>query len=172
VIVQDVSYFEIRLHVTERNLLERHDRNTPLFARIEGIPGREFALSFHSVAKEPDPLTGTYEVVLRMPAPADLNLFSGMTVTVGAGNPPASDQANAHWLIPAVAVLSDSDNGEHYVWRYNPTTQLTEKVPVKTGQIQGNNIEVISGLSAGEQIIIAGVHAVQAGMPVHPLVTQ
>ncbi|MGL5696159.1 MAG: efflux RND transporter periplasmic adaptor subunit, partial [Plesiomonas shigelloides] len=31
VIVQDVSYFEIRLHVTERNLLERHDRNTPLF---------------------------------------------------------------------------------------------------------------------------------------------
>lgn len=172
VIVQDVSYFEIRLHVTERNLLERHDRNTPLFARIEGIPGREFALSFHSVAKEPDPLTGTYEVVLRMPAPADLNLFSGMTVTVGAGNPPASDQANAHWLIPAVAVLSDSDNGEHYVWRYNPTTQLTEKVPVKTGQIQGNNIEIISGLSAGEQIIIAGVHAVQAGMPVHPLVTQ
>ncbi|MGL4905522.1 MAG: efflux RND transporter periplasmic adaptor subunit [Plesiomonas sp.] len=167
VIMQDLQSFEIRLQITEKQLLSSERQMNTLYATVSGIPNREFALKFKTIATEPDAVTGTYEAVLTMPAPDDLPLLPGMTVSVSARTATSASSDTLH--VPAVAVLQESGSTQHYVWRYNAQLKQAQKTAVELGALQGEYVVINKGLQPNDQIIVAGIHAVRDGMPVHPL---
>jgi multidrug efflux pump subunit AcrA (membrane-fusion protein) len=45
-----------------------------------------------------------------------------------------------------------------------------QRVPVQVGSIREQQVEIISGLSRGEQVVSAGIYQLQPGQQVQPFV--
>jgi RND family efflux transporter MFP subunit len=118
------------------------------------------------VVTKADPATQTYQVVLRMPQPDDINVLPGMTATVSVSIPKGESTVERAIFIPAIAVLTDP-NGNNYVWVVDSANMTVSKKEVKTGRLAGSeNINVLEGLEGGEILVVAGVKALQEGMKV------
>jgi multidrug efflux pump subunit AcrA (membrane-fusion protein) len=70
----------------------------------------------------------------------------------------------AHVDLPATAIL-DKD-GKSFVWLVDPAKNIVVLRPVTLGAQEGDNVAVTSGISAGERIVIAGVHSLAESQPV------
>jgi RND family efflux transporter MFP subunit len=64
--------------------------------------------------------------------------------------------------IPAKAILHDTDNSS-YIFIADTIKNQAFKRSISFGNILGNNIEVISGLSLGEQVIVSGQQKLNNG---------
>lgn len=124
-----------------------------------------------------DPATNTYEVVFTMPTPAEFNVLPGMSATVRVDSFAVESQATQGILIPTGAVFSNTTSpvdSAQRVWVFeatqgeNGTTGTVHQRKVKVGRVTDTSIEVIEGLTAGEQIVVAGVHALEEGQQVRP----
>lgn len=71
------------------------------------------------------------------------------------------------YLIPAVAIAPpESDKEDGFVYVFQPDTSTVKKTPIKVKGIQGNQVEIIEGLKAGDIIATAGVHFLSDGQKV------
>lgn len=166
--LQDLSAFDVLIHVPTRAVL-KSDGSREARVSIEGIAGRSFPASVRSVATEPDPATQNYAVLLRMERPAGINLLPGMAATVfPAASGPGDDAEEQIFLAPLGAVAAAAD-GSTYVWRVDRDTGVVERRPVAVGGVRGESIEILSGLTAGDWLIGAGLSHVQEGMTVRPI---
>lgn len=90
----------------------------------------------------------------------DNSLMGGMTGSIYISYPysfSSSSSVNGTVVIPQAAVCNNKSEGE-YVWKIENgnTAKLTQ---VKTGRLtNGNNIEIISGLAAGDNIAISKLY--------------
>lgn len=90
----------------------------------------------------------------------DNSLMGGMTGSIYISYPysfSSSSSVNGTVVIPQAAVCNNKSEGE-YVWKIENgnTAKLTQ---VKTGRLtKGNNIEIISGLAAGDNIAISKLY--------------
>lgn len=121
------------------------DNQTPRAARV-----REIAASA-------DPATRTYAVKVELldePQPP-----LGATITVDwpiANNTPDSIR------LPGTAIWRNNA-GQSAVWVFDDATQTVQARPVEIERADGNDWVLKSGLQAGEQIVVAGAHVLQAG---------
>jgi len=106
----------------------------------------------HTVAVMSQTISKTYVVKVKV-ANKSLELKPGMVckVTIKTG------QVNRLITVPYAAVLEDTDN-QYYVYIVDPHTDNALKTPVKLGKFVRNQIEVISGLSSNDLLIIKGQH--------------
>lgn len=108
------------------------------------------------IAPAADPATRTFSARVALPTPqADIRLGMTATVSFSAPLPPGI-------RLPLTALLNDQ--GKTSVW-------VVEKgkvklVPVVLAGPQGNEILVASGLDAGQEVVIAGVHLLREGQKV------
>ena len=108
------------------------------------------------IAPAADPATRTFSARVALPKPqADIRLGMTATVSFSAPLPPGI-------RLPLTALLNDQ--GKTSVW-------VVEKgkvklVPVVLAGPQGNEILVASGLDAGQEVVIAGVHLLREGQKV------
>jgi multidrug efflux pump subunit AcrA (membrane-fusion protein) len=65
-------------------------------------------------------------------------------------------------------VVGGNDGGS-YVWRVDGNPMTVTMVPVTTGQLNGSEIEILSGLEPGDRIAVSGVQHLTEGMPVREL---
>lgn len=76
-----------------------------------------------------------------------------------------NDYTNESAIIIPQSVLSENSSGEQYVYitktNDSKTETLAQKVIVAIGKTQGDNVEVLSGLKAGDNIIVEGARSVQ-----------
>jgi multidrug efflux pump subunit AcrA (membrane-fusion protein) len=52
------------------------------------------------------------------------------------------------------------------VWVFDPTTSTVQARPVQVGGADGNDLVILSGLKAGEEVVAAGVHVLSPGQKV------
>ncbi len=75
-------------------------------------------------------------------------------------------------LIPQ-SVVSENATGEQYVYITKPdnagTGMISQRSIIQLGKTQGDIVEVVSGLKAGDQIIIEGARSVRDNQPVKVL---
>ncbi|WP_211354025.1 efflux RND transporter periplasmic adaptor subunit [Thiohalocapsa marina] len=164
--LQDVEALEIVIHVPER-VVRGEPRRVAGYALFEGMPERRLPVTLKSFSTEADPQTQTYEVVLELARPADVQLLPGMSVEVF----PDSDQSGAGETavrIPLKAVLAGPD-GAPTVWVVDPDSARVSRRPITVGPVSGADLLVREGLKPGERIVTAGVHHLRDGMRVHPL---
>ena len=173
--LQNPGQLEIVIHVPER-VVRGEPRRAAGFAVFDDLPERRLPVTLKSFATEADPQTQTYEVVLGLTPPPDLRVLPGMGVEVlpdtaaagmgGEGKGTASGGAPA--LVPIAAVVAAAD-GTPTVWVVDPQTDQVSRREIETGNLQGADVAVLSGLAPGERIVTAGVHSLREGMRVHPL---
>jgi membrane fusion protein, multidrug efflux system len=155
-IVADVPESVVAL--VERDMVER------ITAHFDFLPSREFEVKFAEAETEADARTQTFAITLEMDAPGDVKLLPGMTATLSATLKPGEAGAHSEWLIPADAILADSDGVPH-VWKVD-ASMMVSRVRVAVGSLRGTRIVVRSGVAAGDRIVTAGVRLLQPGQQI------
>ncbi|MEY2620712.1 MAG: hypothetical protein RIT26_532 [Pseudomonadota bacterium] len=116
------------------------------------------------VSASADPQTRSYLVRIDLPANQDWAL--GQTARVWRGESNSSTASGV--ALPTSAVLQVK--GQASVWVYDPVQQQVQPVAVQVQGYQGDRVLVSSGLSAGQQVVAAGGHALTPGQKVTPYV--
>lgn len=164
--VQNISELRVHINVPEQIMRQVRDTSDYLVSvRLSEAATERYPLAYREHATEVDPLTQTYQVSFAMPRLPEVNLLPGMTVNVVTERV-ATDSAV---LIP-VSALDTTTPEQFYVWRYQPETQTVQRIAVQVGTVREQQIEVLSGLNRGEQVVSAGIYQLQPGQQVQPFV--
>ncbi|SHO50373.1 efflux RND transporter periplasmic adaptor subunit [Desulfopila aestuarii] len=144
------------------------NRQVNIIAEFAAAPGKQFELTAKEFSTRADVTTQTYQIVLEMERPADLNILPGMTATVRGSTPAASGTVDS-FIIPAYAIFA-SDSGKAQVWVVNEKEMTVHSRPVTTGSLVGQDgITITEGLQTGEVIAVTGVTMLKEGMKIRDL---
>jgi len=173
VTVQKIEDVLIEVNVPEERILRAKEKRGQyhFVAVFDSLPGREFEVKLHEYTTEADPLTQTYLITFSMPVPEELNILPGMTATIWEYPIQKGDQTGI-FLLPIDAVPVD-DSGQYFVWKAekgDSDVYTVHKQTVKAGAMEGDSIQVLSGLSQGEIIAATGVHMLREGQKVRKYV--
>lgn len=132
------------------------------------------SLSYKADIKEwdtrADSATNSFKVVFSMAAPKEFNVLSGMTANVLADMSKLMRTPSAGVTVPATAVFAANDQpvdaAERFVWVFSEGKVNRRAVTV--GRLTQQGIEVVAGLSAGEQVVTAGVQQLTENQQVRP----
>ncbi len=119
------------------------------FASYTGRADVSFPVKITSVSATPG-IDGRYGVTLSGQYPADIPLVAGMTASAQI----IAYHKDAALIIPAKA-LNETDDGGWEV-EIEETEGQTKRVPVKRGMMSGDNVEILSGLTQDQAVIIPG----------------
>ncbi len=164
--LQNMASLEVVVQVPENAIPQNQDmeimqEEIEAFARFNGLPDRLFDLQMKEFTLDADPRTQSFELVLQMATPNNLSIYPGMSATVEATMPMMDEK---HLLIPAAAVFASAvDNDQQFVWVINSDALTVSKLPVAVGSLQGDKIEIISGIEVGMRIVTAGVNYLAEG---------
>ncbi len=170
--LQDNSALDIVVQVPESVVVKsgRRTHDVDLKATFEAFPEQSYTLSIKEFSTEADPDTQTFQYVLTMPAPKEINALPGMSVTVTAQprfipDTPLAEEPTIK--IPATALFADpAGQNQQFVWIYDDASETVNRREVSIGLLGGSLVEISSGLEAGERIVTAGVHYLQPGQKV------
>ena len=156
--VAQVEVLELRAPVapTQAALLRP---GQPASVETEAQPGVRFAAAVTAVSPVVDPATGAALVRIRVPN----GQASLRANTVGRAHL-VVDVHRGALVVPRPAVVGSPEG---------PGVELVEqglarRVPVKTGYEDGERVEILSGVSENQQVIVQGAYAVPDGTPVRP----
>ena len=177
--LQDISFIEILVDlpeaavVTAKDIKDGSSKNQVIaYAEFASAPEKKYPLTLKEYKTEADPQTLTYQFTLKMKQPEDLTVLPGMTANViGRKDKDKTEKriAPGPVLVPASAVYAD-ESGEPHVWVVNRQDMTVTKRKVTTGDLTGtNNIQITSGLEAGETIALTGITQLQENMKVRDL---
>jgi RND family efflux transporter MFP subunit len=122
--------------------------------------GEVFKGRVREVAASADPVTRTYQVKLALEKAEPLPL--GATLNVLAAHLPGSQSAAIK--LPTSALRQDGSATA--VWVLDEPSMTVRSQAVQLGPIDGNQVVIASGLSAGQKVVSAGVHVLTAGQKV------
>lgn len=153
----DVSSVNVKFSVPEAEM-RAIDANTPALITVGAI-GRSFAGGHIEKGVQADALTHTYDVRVRVNN-KDRELLPGMVAEVSLG----SGSFNSHLTVPLVAIQRRA-NGSLFVWTVDDAG-VAHRSNVELGRPEGNRMEIINGLAAGQRVITDGYQKVSEGSEV------
>jgi RND family efflux transporter MFP subunit len=167
--LQDVSELRVAIQVPEA-VLAMVDETDPreMTARFPFLPDQSFSLEFRELVAEPNQASQTYTALFALPNDIPANILPGMTANVRIITEPDED-ADLDAVNAPVSALSAAPDGGFLVFVYNPANGEVISRRVGVGPVTGETVLIETGLSAGEQIVTAGVTALHDGMRVRPL---
>jgi membrane fusion protein (multidrug efflux system) len=127
-------------------------------AQSPAYPGHSFKGNVTAISSRVDPETRTLTIRAQIPNP-DRLLKPGMLMTVDL----VKDRSQS-LIIPEEAVIQEKDRKYALVVTAKSEVAKTEIV---TGRRSPGKVEVISGLKAGQRVIIKGIGRVRTGIPVN-----
>lgn len=74
-------------------------------------------------------------------------MFARVTLNLGT---------QRHTVVPDLAVVKQTGAGDYYVYVYHPAQQTVTYNKVEVGRRLGESYEIISGVDAGAQVVVAG----------------
>lgn len=131
---------------------------------LDAAPNHHIPAIFKEATLEADTASQTYEITFTFNAPDNLNILPGMNAILWFRDPSKSVSDSDKIRIPLTAIATNGD--VKYVWVVDNTTMKVSKRYIIVEADVGTHIGVISGLSAGEVIVSAGVSALSDGMKV------
>jgi membrane fusion protein, multidrug efflux system len=134
--------------------------NQPVRFSVEGLPGRGFegTVTRFSYALEETSKTMLAEIELPNPT---LELRPGMYASVQIGIERRPDAL----LVPVEALVQEKAGASVFTF----VDGKARKTPVKTGFIDGQHVEILSGLKVDQAVILVGRQPLNDGQPVKPM---
>lgn len=130
---------------------------------IPALRGRSFQGTVRVVNVSADPATRTYMARVSLPNP-ERELKVGMVAEVSITGAQRLDMLT----VPAEAIVRDPQ-GATQVFQYFPDQKRVYSKRVEVGAVYGRSIQVRSGLSGTEAIVVAGQNALRNGMGAEPV---
>src|SRR5579884_1934265 len=153
--IADLDRLDVVVNVTESDLSAVH-RGAPVTIQVDAYPGRTFRGVVSRIAGGVDPVTRTAQVEVDLANPGHL-LRPGMyaTVTLMAGR-------ERTLVVPLSALVTVGN--QHYVWLVveNRVTQQ----PVTIGRTTGEFVEITSGVTPHDLIVVRGTDLLREGQAV------
>ena len=138
---------------------------TALVVTLEAFPGREFAGHVSRVSPVADLKTRNFDVEVTVP-----NTDGALKVGMVASLQIAGDETRRAVLaVPLPAILRSPRKADGYavvVVTGEGDSAKAEIRDVVLGDMVGNRVEIVSGLRAGERIVVSGATLVTDGAPV------
>jgi multidrug efflux system membrane fusion protein len=134
--------------------------------QAEALPGASLQGRITRISPSADPNSRVFEIEAALPNPQG-RLKVGMLATLLLGN----DAANPALLVPLAAIVRPAgDTAGYAVYVVADSSVPTARLRrVRLGEVSGNLIAVLEGLSAGEQVIVRGATIVTDGLAVQIL---
>ena len=135
------------------------DRNAAATVTLWADAGRVYEARLREVSPQADPATRTYQARYSLSKP-DSAITLGKTATVHLASLSAGERAK----LPLAAVFKDQ--GQPSVWLIDEAHGRLIKQGVEISAWTETSAIISSGLTAGQKIVAAGVHKLDAGIPV------
>jgi RND family efflux transporter MFP subunit len=129
----------VRAGVSDRDLV-RLRLNDPAVLRFDAYPGETFQAHVSEIAESSDPMTGTYEVELKVDA-MDKKLVSGFVAQLDIS--PSSKEM--YTIIPIEAMV-EADGRQGFVFTVDESTNRARRIPMTIGFLFEDKVAVASGL--------------------------
>ncbi|HKU17060.1 MAG TPA: efflux RND transporter periplasmic adaptor subunit [Steroidobacteraceae bacterium] len=156
--LDDVSIIKVEFTVPETYLFLL-ERGLGVNARTPGLPGRSFKGTVSTLDSRIEPATRSVSLRAEVPN-ADGALRPGMFMTVAVNT-----AATPALLVPEEAIVPEQGNTFVFV----VADGTVERRRVRTGRRWPGEVELLSGLQAGERVVVQGTQSVRAGMAVREL---
>jgi RND family efflux transporter MFP subunit len=156
--VLDLNPVKVRAAIPESEIGKVHE-GARATVTIPSLDGKQFEGKVEAVGVSADPASRTYTVKIAVPNPQRL-LRAGM---VSETRIYGSAMVNAI-TVPGDAIARDS-RGVTQVYVYEPTRQRVYARRVEPGAPVGSEVEIRSGLTGSEQVVVAGQQNVREGSP-------
>ena len=150
--VADLDPLQARIQVPEKRMSQIH-AGQPARVMIDALPGQVFPASVRRISPGVDPASGTVKVTLDI-SPADA-LRPGMFATVRI----ITEVHEQALIIPKKALVLETDQDDVFAVRDGQARRLR----VELGYADGDRIEVLSGLTDGDQVITVGHEGLKDG---------
>jgi RND family efflux transporter MFP subunit len=145
---------EVVISVPENRLTELNGSNE-ISISLWADPAKIYRGKVREVSPSADPVTRTYAAKVAV-LDADPAMKLGMTANVYL----KGIQRGAAAMLPATALFQD--NGKAAVWVVDKASGQVKLTPVEIGEYVEDRVAVLSGLSAGDLVVRAGVHKLYA----------
>jgi RND family efflux transporter MFP subunit len=131
---------------------------------IDAFPGVVVRGRVLSLAAAADPKARSFEIEVAVPN-AGLTVRSGMIATVRAAG---GLRTPVRLQVPASALVHDPTGQRYLVYtiEQNGGRAVAKAIAIEPGPLAGNDVAVLSGLTAGQRIVVMGANLLQAGDPV------
>lgn len=143
------SAFIVELGLTDKDIVKIKTGNKA-YIELDAYPGEKFSATVSQIAQTVNPASGTFEVQLTM-QPTAKKLISGFV----AKGVIYSGLSSNNLALPVSAVV-ESDGPKAAVYVYDSKTQTVGKREVTIGKIGNDFIELKSGLSQNDLIVVQG----------------
>lgn len=157
--IMDISIVDAVAQLPERDVPSIIvGQATPL--RADAYPGETFNGTVHRVGVVADRMSRTFDLIVRVPNP-DKKLRPGMLARLDVTRRVLTD-------IPVVrrdAVVEGAKHQAVFLVRGNKAI----RTQVELGPTEGNRVAILSGLSAGDKIVVLGQRTLIDGETVEPL---
>lgn len=134
--------------------------------RFDAMNGVELPIELREVSTEADPQTQTFRIVFSLEDSGGYTVLPGMSAVLVAQRASAVDGSPVY-VLPPLAVATQTD-GTRYVWLFDPETSRVRQQPVEVGLLRNDGLEILGGLSTGDQIVVAGLSQLKPDMQVRP----
>ncbi len=151
--IDDFDPLEAKVSVPERDM-QKIKAGQPVQMLVDAVPGQVFVGSVARVRPIVDAKTGTFEVTAQFKDQTAL-LRSGMFGRINIVTA-VHEQA---LVIPRTAIVSE--DGQSSVFVIDGAT--AKRASITTGFVADGRAEIISGLTAGQQIVTLGQNALRDG---------
>ena len=139
----------VKISVPE-NEINKLKKNQEAKVTIGALGHSSYKAKVDKIGVMANQLSKTYEVKLLMTNPG-LIIKPGMVCNIEITVP--TDNENI--TIPIQSIQKDY-NGDEYVYVIDKNTNKANKVIVKTGEILQNKVQILSGISKGELVVVKG----------------
>lgn len=135
--------------------------------RFSNQPEKTYQVSLKEYATQVTPGTQSYEVVFTLPRPTQINVLPGMSAALTLDLSLNNELSKT--VVPASAVMKRDVDGENIVWVYQEETGNVTPQIVTLGRVTTAGIEILAGLSLGDQLVVAGIQYLSPEQQVKPL---
>lgn len=138
----------VRAVLSDRDVVRvRHGMTAEV--TLDAFPGRVFAATVTEIAAAADPQTGTYELKLAVDPQGERFVQGLVAKAVIAGQ-----NAEGVPVVPVTALL-EADGSAALVFVVADSGHA-KRVPVRTGRMLGERVEIVTGLVPGDRVVTEG----------------
>jgi RND family efflux transporter MFP subunit len=140
----------------------------PVDVDVDAFPGRTFHAQISRISSAADPKTRSFEVEVAIPNREHL-LKAGMIASLQLSST-GNEMHESSLLVPLPSVVQSPD-GKYGVFLVSdsPAGAIARLRNVELGGVQGSDIRIVSGVSAGESVITQGAALLKDGQRVEVL---
>lgn len=164
--VQDVSSLRVEISVPEQLVGYLADPSQLTATAQWDELSTPQPLTYVEHQTQPDPVAQTYPVRFQLPRGTDAALTLGRTVSVSVALAAAPQQKPRITVPPSALDLRDTRQAR--VWIFDAKDQVVRPRRVTLGPIRSDAVEVRTGLTGGEQVVVAGAQRLQDGQAARP----